>query len=208
VPTTVRKRKEQQRKQRTRQALLTAARRVFVRKGYFSTLISDIVEEAGVGQGTFYRYFSHKREVFEVLFDQLIEKGLALFAPMSEQPLTTLAQYRAASLAAARRGIAFLEEHRDLVLLFLREGPSVDSVFEARLRGVHGEFARLAQSYLDHAIEQGFARPCRSDVVSHALVGMVLRLVELYGGPELGELTDHELAREMVDFAFLGFGQP
>ena len=75
-----RKKVDDERKQRSRNALLDAATRRFVQAGYHNTLISDIVAEAGFGQGTFYRHFSSKREIFEVLFDHFMGELLAKIA--------------------------------------------------------------------------------------------------------------------------------
>lgn len=56
--------------ERTRQKLLEAAERIFAELGYHDASIVKITEAAGVGQGTFYLYFSSKREVFdEVVLD-------------------------------------------------------------------------------------------------------------------------------------------
>ena len=56
--------------ERTRQKLLEAAEQVFADLGYHDASIVKITEAAGVGQGTFYLYFSSKREVFdEVVLD-------------------------------------------------------------------------------------------------------------------------------------------
>jgi AcrR family transcriptional regulator len=53
-----------ERGRQSRQRILDAAEKVFGDKGYFPASISDITREAGVAQGTFYVYFSSKREVF------------------------------------------------------------------------------------------------------------------------------------------------
>ena len=201
----VRPRKEQERKQRTREQVLAAAQRVFARQGYHPTLISEIVAEAGVGQGTFYRYFTNKRQVFEVLFDRLVESLMGSFAPLSESMPSSLGAYHQASQAAAERVIAFLTEHREVAALFLREANTVDGEFEQRLQGVLAQFAELARFYLDHAIASGFARTCRADLVAQALVGMVVRMVSLHAHASSDELSLGALAREIVDFAFFGF---
>ena len=51
--------------------LMTAARRVFERKGFIETRVSDIVREARVSHGTFYTYFDTKDEVFRALVKDL-----------------------------------------------------------------------------------------------------------------------------------------
>jgi AcrR family transcriptional regulator len=51
----------------TRQALLDAAAALFAERGYHETGVPDIVRAAGVSQGTFYHYFSHRRDVLMAL---------------------------------------------------------------------------------------------------------------------------------------------
>jgi AcrR family transcriptional regulator len=58
---------------RTRQALVDAAQRVFIQKGYLDARVSDIVKEADVAHGSFYSYFPSKREVFQEVVDQVSE---------------------------------------------------------------------------------------------------------------------------------------
>jgi AcrR family transcriptional regulator len=50
--------------QRTRAALVKAARTVFERRGYHDTRVLDITKAAGVAYGTFYTYFDSKELIF------------------------------------------------------------------------------------------------------------------------------------------------
>jgi AcrR family transcriptional regulator len=56
-----------------RQELIDAAERLFMEKGYEATAVSDIVQDVGVAQGTFYYYFPSKEEILEAV----IEKDMA-----------------------------------------------------------------------------------------------------------------------------------
>src|SRR5437762_8338251 len=51
----------------TRQTILDAALCLFSEKGYHQTTVPDIVTAAGVGHGTFYEYFSNRRDVLIAL---------------------------------------------------------------------------------------------------------------------------------------------
>jgi AcrR family transcriptional regulator len=51
-----------------RRLILDAAVRVFARKGYHSSRVGDIAEEAGVAHGLLYHYFASKEEVLETVF--------------------------------------------------------------------------------------------------------------------------------------------
>jgi AcrR family transcriptional regulator len=206
-PSPLRRDLDRARKQRTRERLLDAAAGIFTRDGFHKPRISDIVGAAGLGQGTFYRYFDSKRAVFEALFERLMEQLLAEFTPMSASLPQGLAQYRTASLAVVARLAGVVRANRDLVLVFLHQGRSVGPDFQQGLDATYDRFAALARFYLDHAIEQGFARACRSDLVSQALVGIALRMVELWLSGRLDETELEAITEELVDFAFVGFSQ-
>lgn len=51
-------------------ALLRAARRVFLRKGYAQTRVEDVLREAGISTRAFYRFHAGKDELFLELFDR------------------------------------------------------------------------------------------------------------------------------------------
>ena len=207
MPSELRRRRNAERKAQTRQRLLDAAARVFAEQGYHTPRISDIVQAASVGQGTFYRHFDSKRAVLDALFDRLLADLLAEFKPLSEHLPDSLESYRAASQAVVVRLAEVVQSQRDLVLVLLRQGPSIDPDFETKLAGTYDRFAQMARFYLEHAIASGFARSCDAGVVSQALIGMALRLVDNWLADRLGERTVEQVIAELIDFAFLGFGQ-
>jgi AcrR family transcriptional regulator len=51
-----------------RRQIMEAAVRAFARKGYHSTRVGEIAEEAGVAYGLVYHYFGSKKEVLEEIF--------------------------------------------------------------------------------------------------------------------------------------------
>jgi TetR/AcrR family fatty acid metabolism transcriptional regulator len=51
-----------------RRLILDAAVRVFARKGFHTSRVGDIAEEAGVAHGLLYHYFASKDEVLETIF--------------------------------------------------------------------------------------------------------------------------------------------
>lgn len=57
--------------QQTRAAILTAARDLFVRRGFDETAISDIGAAAQASKGTVYHHFTDKQEIFAEVFTTL-----------------------------------------------------------------------------------------------------------------------------------------
>lgn len=205
MTTQLRKQKDEERRMRTRSKLLDAAASVFARQGFHRALISDIVSQAGVGQGTFYRNFASKREVFEALFDRLVATLLSEFGPMSDRLPMNLLEYREASRSVIRRMAATVDRNRELFLLLMRQAPSVDAKFAQKVQDTYDRFAQMAQFYLDHAVAQGFARPCRSQLVAQALVGIAVRTVDLWLADRLPVESLEDAIEDLVDFAFTGF---
>lgn len=62
-------RKTKEEAEKTRQALLASAFKVFSEKGYAKTTLQDIAEDSGVTRGAVYWHFKNKTDLFEKLFD-------------------------------------------------------------------------------------------------------------------------------------------
>lgn len=71
-----------------REQILAAARKVFREKGYDGTTVSNIVEEAGVAQGTFYLYFPSKKAAVLALAQMLTEEGAKRLAAVVDSKMT------------------------------------------------------------------------------------------------------------------------
>src|SRR5712671_1951528 len=56
-----------------RRLILDAAVRVFAHKGFHTSRVGDIAEEAGVAHGLLYHYFRSKDEVLETIFREAWE---------------------------------------------------------------------------------------------------------------------------------------
>jgi len=61
---------QQERKARTREAILTAATRLFARRGVEATSLDDIAREIGRTKGAIYANFKNKRELVYALLDR------------------------------------------------------------------------------------------------------------------------------------------
>ncbi|MEN8700119.1 TetR/AcrR family transcriptional regulator [Bacillus infantis] len=84
---------KQERALQKRKALLESGRRLFIEKGYELTTAKDIAAAADVATGTFYRYFSDKRQLLMALLQDKID-FLMIPEPdwLSEDPVLLLAR--------------------------------------------------------------------------------------------------------------------
>ncbi len=73
----------ERKKEKTRQALESAALALFAEKGFDGTTVDEIVEACDVSQRTFFRYYSAKEDVLFADGDERLE---ALLAELAQRP--------------------------------------------------------------------------------------------------------------------------
>ena len=177
------------RRARVRADLLSAARQVFITRGYQEATISEITQIADVAMGTFYLHFRDKEE----LLVALAEEGLAT---IREQIHATISQAPADPLLPLiiRTLLRAAYQQRELFLLI---GAS-ESALLVRTRthqaqqGLAGHFLPLLQQ----AREQGQLVSYDPELLAHLLVGLLLRAIDWWGeqdepGPDV--MADHLL---------------
>lgn len=69
---------KQQRSKLKREALIESAKSLFIEKGYEHTTAKEIASRAHVATGTFYRYFSDKRQLLMSLIENQLEDIMPL----------------------------------------------------------------------------------------------------------------------------------
>lgn len=89
----------EKRKQRSREALIRSAAKLFARRGFETTTLEDIAEDAGLHVQTLYRHFPNKNELAAAIDQQHLEAFREAFA---ERDTDTLRFWRAWVERAAR----------------------------------------------------------------------------------------------------------
>ena len=70
--TTVHTGKREQNKQANRAAILEAARNLFLKSGYDTVTIRDVIGSTALAAGTFYNYFRTKEELLRALIEERV----------------------------------------------------------------------------------------------------------------------------------------
>jgi TetR/AcrR family fatty acid metabolism transcriptional regulator len=133
------------------QQIIEAAVRVFARRGYYNSRVSDIAREAGIAAGTIYLYFKTKDDILVTLFrDKMAEFVDALRKAIANEP----------DAASKVRRLVWL--HFNL----LEEDPNLAEVLQVELRqgqkffrGASGQeigaYFALIASVLEEGVGEG-----------------------------------------------------
>lgn len=73
-----------------REAILTAAARLFARKGVSGATMQEIANEADLSAGAIYRYYSNKEELLRAVYDDAKKRNQQFFEGAAQQAATPL----------------------------------------------------------------------------------------------------------------------
>jgi AcrR family transcriptional regulator len=175
----------------TRRRLLEAAESCFAELGYHDASVVKITEAAGVAQGTFYLYFSSKKDVFDELVRDLNSRVRHAMKEASSQGKTRLE----AELLGFAAYFRFTSEHNALYRI-IRQAEFVSPEM------LRYHYDRLSEGYVEalrEAVERGEVGEIDPEVTAWALMGMGellgMRWVLWGGRRELPPAVARELER-------------
>ena len=135
-----------------REELLSAALRVFARRGYREAGVEEIAAEAGYSKGAVYWHFSGKAELLEALLEERVdaptrEKMALLASAPPEQDMSVEASRTFARQLGEQRDALVLE--REYWSLAIRD-PDLRARYAERQRELRAELAAAMQARAEH----------------------------------------------------------
>jgi AcrR family transcriptional regulator len=154
-----------------RTQVLKHAERVFARKGFHETNISDIIAEAGIARGTFYLYFENKRDLFAELLDRVLEELRGRVQRVRQGPgePPPVAQLR----ANLHRVFEFILSHPELADIMLHHASGFDPELDARLLRFSEQIVTNIERALNLGIEMQLVRPCDTRLTAICFLGVI-----------------------------------
>ncbi|MDQ0154576.1 TetR/AcrR family transcriptional regulator [Robertmurraya andreesenii] len=172
-----------------RQALLKSGNILFAEKGYENTTAKEIASHAGVATGTFYRYFSDKRQL---LLSLLKDKLESMMPPepnwLNVDPESSLAIL----LKAHFERLDKLGLYRVLPELLHRDEELAEVLFEAK-RKIYMQILKG----LEQVKENGFAWEDLSlETLSWSIIALVEKIPEIQN--ESGSNPDYDQIAKII----------
>ena len=151
--------------QRTRQALLDGAEKVFGERGFHNAGIVEITQQAEVALGTFYLYFPDKRAIFHELVRTLNQRLRAAI----QETVSPLEDRIEVEIAGFERFFEFVRQHRNLYRVVLQ----AETVDEEIYRWHYETLARGYVRGLRRAQLKGqVRRDLDPETLAYALMGI------------------------------------
>lgn len=180
-----------ERKQRTRRALLDAAMRLLVDRGFASLSLREITKEAGIVPTAFYRHFGSMEELGVTLVDESMRTLRSMIREARRDP-ATYADVIHASVRTLRAHVRSHEDHFHFVVRQRYGGSrALQQAIGTELRLFSSELAvDLARfEYLREWSTEDLHMI--AELIVNAMLTTVLELLESNGDAE----TDEQIAR-------------
>lgn len=180
-----------------REHILRSASKIFSSKGYRLASVSDIVEEAAIGRGTFYLYFESKRDIFRELIETYFS-GYTKILKENHNRLVEAFRQRSGILRTWRdnmsRVLRYSSDNPHLTKIVYREALGEDEDFSDRVEELSNLAREMLKEEFQLMYDRGMMRACDIDVVTTIIMGSTVYLImeQLLGSSEeeVERLTD------------------
>ncbi len=132
----------EQKKTKTRKAILEAAVRLFAEKGFEQTSLEELARAAGIGKATIYGYFSTKNEIFLAYCEEEVDFAFAVLEKKQDEDAPLVEQLVALMIGQ----LTYVTKNREFGRIFAREMlfPAKQNIIASR---------DLDQKYLSRLLE-------------------------------------------------------
>jgi len=156
-------------KQKRKQEIINSAIQLFAQKGFHHTNIQDIAQGAGIATGTFYIYYSNKRELFMEVVDEVIRSIIGEIAEVIKKEKDPIKR-------TALRARVFFENYQrytEILNQLRAEIAGEDSWAQEKVKKIYWELTKPLIREAQQAIQQNVIRRLDPDLLAFALIGMV-----------------------------------
>jgi len=152
--------------QHGKEHLVMTALGLFLRNGYSTVSVNDIVHKAGVSKGAFYHHFRSKEELLELIFDwwlkediyKIIDEIVANNATVHDQ-LQRIFKHFVGRVSTSSD--LYLNERvgEDLYSLLVLEGINQSYQLKEKVRAAYSDLIRAYEMVLTNGVRSGELKP-------------------------------------------------
>lgn len=157
----------------TRRRILASAEQVFSEKGFFRSVVDDIVKASGTSKGAVYFYFDTKEEIFLSLVDEYAASVAQELQLGMGRGRGLVAQVEAAVAALVRH----FQEHRALATIVLIDWPAAGTEFQGKRIALKTMLVEVLRGYLDRAVQDGKIAEQDTEMAAYVWIGAIGEVV-------------------------------
>jgi len=202
-------RKERKEKEKVAriEGILSAAKKVFSRKGYEATTMEDIASEAGFGKASLYFYFKAKEEVFLRLIRDGLEKQRDLIKKVSNTQLSNAEKLE----EMVSRSFEYVNENRDFFRIVHSESQKLYATTLKEVRSFimreHRKTVEEITKIIQDGIETGEFREVDPDLAAASFMGIIRSVIFNWFMREEGGTLDKKYRSIVVDIFLKGISR-
>lgn len=191
--------------------ILEAAIKIFSEKGFSAATTSEIAKEAGVAEGTIFRYFKTKKDilikvmtkVLEILGEKLIIERLTnLFEENKEK------SERDILIIILKDRLELFEKYWDMIKIVATEMQFHEDLREVFIKNVVVKGKNVVETFLRTGVNKGVFREVDTTIAFRSLIGMVgIYVIQNQVFPEVINMDKDKQIEEMVDLFLHGISK-
>lgn len=174
-----------------REAILSAAGRLFYEKGYSATTLDVVAAEVGLSKPAIYDHFNSKQAILNSLYYRTMDVTLAAFEDFDQDRYTPTEGLRELVI----RFVDVVIDSREGVGFFWRGDTDIPQLDKKRAREFRRDFEGIFLSVIGRGVETGEFRVADTSLAMTCIEGMINWIYIWYR--EDGRLSADEVASEM-----------
>jgi AcrR family transcriptional regulator len=155
--------------------IMEASIKLFSEKGFHAASTNEIAKEAGVAEGTIYRYFKTKKDILVSLVAPMV---LRFAAPYLLKDMKTIMQedlpIEEAFKKLYKNRLLIIEKNWDRLRLIIQEVQFNPELREALVDNLVSYARNMTEAFVTKKIQEGVFRPLPPFAVTRAIVTMMV----------------------------------
>lgn len=189
-------------------AILEAGVKVFNEKGFHGATTKEIAREAGIAEGTIFRYFPTKKEILNQILFQVVDQVISQFLVDSLERAVLENQDKApeeAVQAILKKRLELCIEHFNLIKVVLTEAQFHPDLMDIQVNKILLPIKRQVEGYLMDGIQSGVFREIDVSILASCFTGLLFSMIinHQFLNQKADRNLDEDIAK-MVDILFYG----
>jgi len=170
---------EKKSKETKEQQILDAALKIFSEKGFASATTSEIAKEAGIAEGTIFRYFNTKKDILR----KLMIKAIELIAPEAiSKPIELMSDTqgkdaRQILVEIIKERVNFLSTRLPLIKIVFAEAMFHEDIRETFKENIVMKVKVTFENFFDNMLVENKIRNCDRTSAMRIFVGSIITMI-------------------------------